>query len=39
MHFGECMYILYKIEMITIASEMMLVFLTHEVENISGAIR
>ena len=36
---GECTYILYNIEMIMLTTEMMGVFLTHEVENTSRAIR
>ena len=36
---GECMYILYNIEMIMITTEMMWVLLTHEFENTSGALR
>ena len=36
---GECMYILYNIEMIMLTTWMMWVLLTHEVENTSGTIR
>ena len=36
MHFGECKYILYNIEMIMLTVEMMWVLLTHIVENTSG---
>ena len=39
MHFGECMYILYNVEMIMTIVEMMWVLLTHEVENTSGVVR
>jgi hypothetical protein len=38
MHFGECMDILYNIEMIMLIVEMMQVLLTHEDENTSGTI-
>ena len=36
---GECMYILYNIEMIMLIVEMMWVLLTHEVENTLGMVR
>jgi len=39
MYFGECMNILYNIEMIMLTVEMMWVLLTHEVENPSGIVR
>ena len=39
MQWGECMYILYNIEMIMLTVEMMWVLLTHEFENTSGDVR